>query len=207
VKVVIVHNPAAGNEGHEAELLVRLARQLGCAPTYFSTDDPAWLEAVSDSVELVVAAGGDGTVAHVAKQMAGRRVPLALLPLGTANNIARALGQAADVPLERLVAGWRTAARRTFDLGTARGPWGSIEFLESVGAGLLAETIAAIDASPASLLRAHPDAGLRVAAARGVFCDVLTRLRPTRYEVLVDGVDRSGDYLLVEVLNFGAAGR
>jgi diacylglycerol kinase family enzyme len=46
--------------------------------------------------QAVVAAGGDGTIGTVATQIAGSGLPLGILPLGTSNDIARAL----DIPLE-----------------------------------------------------------------------------------------------------------
>src|SRR5690242_18538712 len=48
----------------------------------------------------IVAAGGDGTVNTIVGAVAGRDVPLAILPLGTANDLARALG----LPLDALAA-------------------------------------------------------------------------------------------------------
>ncbi len=49
-------------------------------------------QAVAGGARLVVAAGGDGTVRACAEGLAGTGVPLAVVPLGTANLIARALG-------------------------------------------------------------------------------------------------------------------
>jgi diacylglycerol kinase family enzyme len=49
-------------------------------------------QAVVAGAALVVAAGGDGTVRACAEGLAGTGVPLAVVPLGTANLIARALG-------------------------------------------------------------------------------------------------------------------
>ncbi len=48
--------------------------------------------AVAAGASLVFAAGGDGTVRACAEALAGTDVPLAIVPLGTANLTARALG-------------------------------------------------------------------------------------------------------------------
>ncbi len=55
-------------------------------------------EAIDDGAELIVAAGGDGTVATVASALIrfGRDLPLGILPLGTANVLARELGLPTD---------------------------------------------------------------------------------------------------------------
>ncbi|MBO0825220.1 MAG: acylglycerol kinase family protein, partial [Actinobacteria bacterium] len=48
--------------------------------------------AVEAGAALVVAVGGDGTVRACAQVLAGGPVPLAIIPAGTANLTARALG-------------------------------------------------------------------------------------------------------------------
>ena len=48
--------------------------------------------AVAAGARMIVAAGGDGTVRACAQALAGTQVPLAIVPLGTANLAARALG-------------------------------------------------------------------------------------------------------------------
>jgi YegS/Rv2252/BmrU family lipid kinase len=53
--------------------------------------------AVADGARLVFAAGGDGTVRACAQALAGTGIPLAIVPLGTANLTARALGIPARV--------------------------------------------------------------------------------------------------------------
>jgi diacylglycerol kinase family enzyme len=49
-------------------------------------------EAVAAGARLVFAVGGDGTVRACAQALEGTGVPLAIVPLGTANLVARALG-------------------------------------------------------------------------------------------------------------------
>lgn len=61
----------------------------------------AGLESVLESTDVIVAAGGDGTVSTAARAVAGRDIPVAILPLGTANNIARSLGIEGSIPHPR----------------------------------------------------------------------------------------------------------
>jgi diacylglycerol kinase (ATP) len=74
-------------------------------------------QAVTDGARLVFAAGGDGTVRACAQALAGTGIPLAIVPLGTANLTARALGipGRADLAIE---AGFRGRDRR-IDLACA----------------------------------------------------------------------------------------
>ncbi len=94
-------------------------------------------EAVAASARLIFAAGGDGTVRACAQALAGTEVPLAILPLGTANLAARALG----VP-PGLAAGLATGfggRERRIDLAAADG----IIFAAMAGIGLDAAVVGA----------------------------------------------------------------
>ena len=75
--------------------------------------------AVAAGAGLVFAAGGDGTVRACAGALAGTGVPLAIVPLGTANLTARALG----VPgrADRALAAGFGGRDRTIDLGRIEG--------------------------------------------------------------------------------------
>lgn len=70
------------------------ARERGWKPWLVPGRDSLALtrRAVADGASLVFAAGGDGTVRACAQALAGTGVPLAIVPLGTANLTARALG-------------------------------------------------------------------------------------------------------------------
>jgi diacylglycerol kinase family enzyme len=64
-----------------------------------SEEDPGGdvtLKAVNEKVDLVIAAGGDGTVRAVAETLRGTDIPLALVPSGTGNLLARNLGLKLD---------------------------------------------------------------------------------------------------------------
>jgi diacylglycerol kinase (ATP) len=76
-------------------------------------------EAVKAGADLVIAAGGDGTVTACASGVAGSQVPLAILPLGTGNLLALNLGIPVD--FDRAVTVSLTGENRQIDLGTANG--------------------------------------------------------------------------------------
>ena len=69
-------------------------------------------EALEAGVDLVIAAGGDGTVRCVAAELAGTDTPLGLLPLGTGNLLARNLDIAVDDPAAAVTAALSGADRR-----------------------------------------------------------------------------------------------
>lgn len=97
--------------------------------------------AVAAGASLVFAAGGDGTVRACAEALAGTRVPLAIVPLGTANLTARALG----VPSRggrALEAGFG-GRDRAIDLGHVTLAEGGIWFTAMAGIGLDAAVVAA----------------------------------------------------------------
>ncbi len=170
--------------------------QAGHRPDYRSSKDKDWHLALEQPADLVAVAGGDGTVAKVAKRLIQRDSPLTILPLGTANNIFKTLYP--PTPIEDLIAGWATARRRSCDLGSARGPWGNASFIESFGIGLLARMISDSDGRASRAIpdpTAQPDAFFKQVAE-------LTVTYPARHlKVVLDGRDLSGDYVLLEVMN------
>ncbi len=97
--VVVIANPFAGTDrgrlgGEEA---VQLLTNVGFRAEFRPTDCPghaielARLAAV-EGLDLVVSLGGDGTVHEVAKGLAGTTTALGVLPSGSGNDFARAVG-------------------------------------------------------------------------------------------------------------------
>lgn len=124
---LVVYNPAAGARRRRRveAVLEGLARQ-GCRTKLFRTGGRGDAEdmarhAGTCGFDLIVAAGGDGTVNEIANGLAFAEVPLplAVLPLGTANVLAAEIGLA---PTARAVLAMIAAGRRrTIRLGVADG--------------------------------------------------------------------------------------
>lgn len=150
--------------------------------------------------DIVAAAGGDGTIAHVARLLAHRGLPLAILPVGTANNIARSVGITASI--DELIGGWETAGRLPFDLGVVDGVWGRAHFVEAFGGGLIPTAIADINARTSEDVSAQS----KVAGAVDAFTEILSQLQPVEWTIVADGARTTGEFLLVEVLNIRSIG-
>jgi diacylglycerol kinase family enzyme len=137
MRITLLHNPKAGRKEFTGKQLTAALRDAGHKVTYRSIKGRSWSAAMAKPADLIIAAGGDGTVGKVARRLAGRKTPLSVLPLGTANNLARTLGF--DQPVQKLIARIGEGKLKGFDVGLARGPWGSRYVFEGIGAGLLAE--------------------------------------------------------------------
>jgi diacylglycerol kinase (ATP) len=192
LQATLVYNPMAGSAAHVTA--AELEDALVCAgylPRTIQLNlDDELDEPLRSPGDVVVAAGGDGTVRTIASRLAGRHCPLAIVPLGTANNIATSLGIGDLTPIDA-IAGLKRPHRTSLDVGVADGPWGSTQFLESAGAGLFADLLAAYD----------PPAGKSVVRAAESLMRVLIGYEGRRYRLCVDGEDLSNDYLLAEVMN------
>ena len=100
-KVFVVFNPKAGKEGQADEVRAALAQHFTLpqwtSEVYETTgekdEDVAAIcrAACKRGADIVVAAGGDGTLIGVANGLIHSPIPLGILPLGTGNDLARAL--------------------------------------------------------------------------------------------------------------------
>jgi diacylglycerol kinase family enzyme len=102
--------------------------------------------AIAEGADVVMAAGGDGTVRAVAESLRGTGIPLALLPAGTGNVLARNLGLSLN-HLQHSIETAFAGAVRPIDLGMveaerADGSRTTHAFLAMAGIGLDAQMAA-----------------------------------------------------------------
>ncbi len=197
MRITLLHNPGAGEGQDRGEKLIRKIRKAGYEVAAHSGHEVDYEAALADPGDLVVVAGGDGTVGRAARALVGRGAPIAVLPSGTANNLAKSLG---IVGLEDdLIAGWKRDVRVRVDVGEVEGPWGRKLFLEGVGAGLL----------PALMRYAaqHQEKAEQIEEGQGLggFAEVLEEMTaasaPSPWRLVLDGEPVEGDFLLWEALN------
>ncbi|MBL4838892.1 MAG: NAD(+)/NADH kinase [Kordiimonadaceae bacterium] len=99
VRITVISNPTAGKRGDgfvKAVLRGLIARgdKVVLSVTSHSghANELARACAHEDTADLIVAAGGDGTVREVAEGLIGTNIPIGIIPAGTANVLARELG-------------------------------------------------------------------------------------------------------------------
>jgi len=200
VRTALLHSAQAG-DSVAPEVLRRAVEGAGHTLVGLFESDVEDEAILARSPELVVAAGGDGTVWRAATAVRGRAVPMAIIPVGTANNVATSLGIGGA--LDELAAGWHTAEHRRIDLGVVRGARGESRFLEGVGGGLIARAIATLGMDSG---REPDDPDARIARALRRYREILAALVPRHLALRLDGEPRSGEFLLVEALNIGVIG-
>ncbi|NED11496.1 diacylglycerol kinase family protein [Streptomyces sp. SID9124] len=139
-RTVVVVNPTVTDE-EQRETLRLVLEQYGRHGAEFvdtTADDPGGGQAaaaVRDGASLVVVCGGDGTIRAAADRLAGTGVPLAVVPCGTGNLLARNLGLPV-APAEALAAALGGTEHR-IDLGRIVGDGlPATHFTAMSGAGL-----------------------------------------------------------------------
>src|SRR5215472_2748836 len=93
MKIGLLHNPGAGHGKRTIAELTMLLKEAGHQVSSASTKGKRWKELLAEPIERIIISGGDGTVSKVVPLLVGKNLPFHILPLGTANNIARCLDQ------------------------------------------------------------------------------------------------------------------
>jgi diacylglycerol kinase (ATP) len=118
----VVYNPTkVDRETLEAAIAAEDATAEWSDTLWFETteDDPGQgmtQQAIDQGADMIIAAGGDGTVRAVAETLRGTGIPLALLPSGTGNLLARNLDLTLG-DLEHSIHSAFTGKNRKIDLG------------------------------------------------------------------------------------------
>jgi YegS/Rv2252/BmrU family lipid kinase len=167
-RALLLINPGARRGRKEAgaaqECLAALGMDLTAARLEDGVSVGNQIQDLQGTIDRVIVAGGDGTLNAVLQGLVGTGLPLGVLPLGTANNLARTLGipQSLQEACELAVHG----VRRPIDLGWANGRYFfttasmglSVQITEALSHetkqrwGALAYAVAAMRA----LARSHP---------------------------------------------------
>lgn len=193
-QIALLANPTAGR-GHADQILEAVTERLsasGALVEHLIGDDAEHAleltrKAVAEGVDTVVTLGGDGMV-HVAVQaLAETEVSLGVIPLGTGNDFARALGIPTGDPLAAADVVVGNEPRR-IDLGHSGDTW----FATVLAAGF----DAAVNERANAMRWPHGDLRYTLAAL-----SVIRSWTPVPYRLEIDGVVREQEAMLLAVAN------
>jgi diacylglycerol kinase (ATP) len=201
-KVLLVHNPGAGDEDHAADTITAKLEEAGYTVRYLSTKRKSWKRDLLKDEDIIMVAGGDGTVRKVLLALNaipyGTNIPVFIWPAGTANNIARSLE--IDVPHEGNISLQKPFTDRLFHIGQiAKGS--DQHFVEAVGWGLLPALIKAMDK-----VEEKGDREQRIRQARDMLLHICNNISYHHYDIWLDGVAYTGNYAMVEIMNIQSVG-
>jgi diacylglycerol kinase (ATP) len=204
VKVAVVLNPHAGDGDLETQDLRTVLGAAGHEVVRLRVGSD-WDDSALQGVERVLIAGGDGTVECVIPNLVRRKLPFCVLPSGTANNLAKSLGQTDS--LQRLARGLKEFEIHQLDVGKIC--TGSEErlFVEAAGIGpfvslmrrledpVVRTALDEADSSEERLRQGYQQLQALAANQEPIWC-----------ELTVDGESIGGRFVLAEVMNTGLVG-
>lgn len=204
-KAHLLHNPQAGDKEFSKSELMKLIRNEGFDCTYSSIKKDNW-DQFNNETDFIIVAGGDGTVRSTAKALLNRSLldkqfPIALLPHGTANNIAETLKVSGEV--KDIVHSWRKSISKKFDVGKVEGLSETMFFLEAFGFGIFPELMKVMQKAEDDASQSRED---KINMARTFLYDVVLSYKAQQCKIVADGVDHTGKYIMVEVMNIQSIG-
>lgn len=198
----LIYNPSSGREEMKRRLpdiLQRLEQngiETSCHATIGEGDATlAASDAASRGYDMIIAAGGDGTLYEVINGLADKenRPPLGILPVGTTNDFARAMGipkhweYACDLIIQQYT--------RSIDVGKANKRY----FINIAGGGSLTELTYDVPSKLKTMI------GQLAYYMKGI--EKMTRLRPTRLKFEAEGIGEFHDeFMMFLICNSNSVG-
>jgi diacylglycerol kinase family enzyme len=199
-QAVLIHNPTAGSGEHSKERLIEELESAGYEIKYFSTDIPGWERFTKHEAEVIFLAGGDGTVQKLAAELlkAGdpvQKIPVQILPLGTANNIATTLGL--NISVEELI---QLQKLESFDAGEVEGTGESDFFIEGIGFGIFPRLVKVMKERKKE--EGEPkDPEVELKQSLKELLQIVRNYEAREAIIIADEEEITGKFLLIELMN------
>ncbi|MDR2122897.1 MAG: diacylglycerol kinase family lipid kinase [Flavobacteriaceae bacterium] len=150
------------------------------------------LESVEEEVDLIVSCGGDGTLNEVASALVGKSIPLAIVPVGSGNGLARHL----HIPLHYEEALQDILRSRSIIEPIDCGKINDMFFFSNAGIGFDAEAVN---------VYAHQKQRKLLGYIKSVFLSIF-KFKPVKISVISEQEKFSGEAMLLNISNSNCMG-
>ena len=191
---------------YSKEKLIDAIENGGYTCRYNSTKEDEWQD-FDASADILAVAGGDGTLRKAAMEILTRELkeketsPIAFIPLGTANNLGKSMGLMREP--EELVASWEAGDIKGLDVGKIKGCGDKLYFIEAFWFGIfpnLMNNMKKMDT------REDVSAEEELELALKETLKIIKEYKARDCNLVIDGIDHSGKFLLVEIMNIKSIG-
>ena len=194
MRAVLFYNPTAGPRELGKKGLQDALKLANIEAKFISTKSGRLKAGLKKPADFYVVAGGDGTVRKILAGLSDPLVPVAILPLGTANNVARSLNIAGTV--HELVEAWDITKTRRVDIGTVVGLKEKEKFfIEAFGIGVIPHLLKIAEK------RVRAKGAGNLLEGRKVLQKILKDAPTIDLDISIDGEAIEGEIIGVEVLN------
>lgn len=203
--VHLVYNSNAGDgENQSKKELVSMIETFGYKCNNSSATKKS-LKSIDPLTEFIIVAGGDGTIREVAMTLLKNQLkhnrPMALLPFGTANNIANSLGISRDSKTN--IQSWGNAKPEKIDVGQIVGLSKKVYFLESFGFGLFSKLLRTLENR-----KEDPDQSRKDEFSMAIkkLLQITEDYEGSPFKIETDDRVIEAEFILIEVMNISCLG-
>nr|MBI1230319.1 hypothetical protein [Cytophagales bacterium] len=201
MKVTLMYNLKAGNGSFDLEKAVTSLEELGIKVAAYNTKEKGYKKGIKKPCDLMVIAGGDGTVEKLFRKIVKKQIDIliGILPCGTANNLATNLKLEGDIA--RIISCWKSGQITKLSVGEFSCGDLKRHFVESVGWGVFSDLIR--NKSESKKLSKGKN---KMARGTKKLKQLINRGLPFHVNLILDGQVLSGRYLWVEIMNSARMG-
>lgn len=202
--VRLVHNPTAGEGDYSRKNIVKLIESHGYRCVYSSSKNKI-LKSISPETEFIVIAGGDGTIRKTIITLLNKKLkykrPIALLPFGTANNIASSLNIPSDNAIN--IHSWAEYNLKKFDVGQVVGLKKTAYFIESFGFGIFPRLMKDLEKMDTAHIKT-PEQEFKLALE--TLFSISKNYQSVPFKLEIDGQLIEDKAIMIEVMNISYLG-
>lgn len=202
--VSLVHNPTAGEGDHSKEKLIGLIESQGYRCAYSSSKNKI-LKSLAPETDFIVIAGGDGTIRKTIMCLLNKKLkykrPIALLPFGTANNIATSL----NIPQDNVknISSWARYKLKNFDVGQVTGLKKTFYFIESFGFGIFPRLIKVLNQMDTEDITTSED---KLSMALNTLLNITKNYEPVTFKIEINDRLIEDQAIMIEIMNISHLG-